>query len=56
VDLHSNDISQLTALVQNSDAGGLGEGSQVNLVQNPLSDQALRDIAYLQSKGVEVSH
>jgi hypothetical protein len=56
VDLNSNQVADITALVQNADAGGLTSGAQVILNNNPLSAQALNtDIPYLQSKGVVVS-
>ena len=51
LNLSSNNISEISALVANS---GLGEGDTINLSDNPLSPQALEDIEILRARGVEV--
>ncbi len=57
LDLWQNSISDITALVDNCDAGGLGSGDEVYLQTNPLSTQATDvDIPYLESNGVTVSY
>jgi Leucine-rich repeat (LRR) protein len=56
LDVNMNQISDITPLVQNVDSGGLTNGAQVILNNNPLGSQAVNtDIPYLQSKGVTVS-
>ena len=52
LDLSSNRISDISALVENA---GLGHGDIVKLQDNPLSEDALnRDIPLLKERGVKV--
>jgi len=52
--LSDNNISDLSPLVANS---GLAAGDTVNLVGNPLSQQAINsDIPALEGRGVTVLH
>lgn len=53
--LDINNISDITALVQNCDSGGLGTDDLMDLRTNPLGASAINtDILYLRSKGVVV--
>ncbi len=57
--LKANDIRDISALVENSDAGGLGEGDHVDLRDNEKLDthapsDAMRDISLLRVRGVDV--
>ncbi len=57
LDLGSSNITDIDAIVQNCDAGGLGPSSVVDLRGNTLSYKALHtDIPYLISKGVNVKY
>ncbi|MFZ3132528.1 MAG: leucine-rich repeat domain-containing protein, partial [Desulfosporosinus sp.] len=49
--LTDNQITEISMLVNNS---GLGEGTYIDLTNNPLSPQAISDIQTLQSRGVNV--
>ena len=54
IDLNDNQIEDISSLVANT---GLGGGDWVNLVNNPLSDQALNEhIPALEARGVDVSY
>ena len=52
LDLRNNNISDISALVANS---GLSSGDFIRLEDNPLSPQALDDIATLIARGVDVT-
>ena len=51
----TNRISDIAALIENSNNGGLGSGDTVNLATNPLDDpDVTAHIQELESRGVEV--
>ena len=51
--LHNNNISKIEALINNCDAGGLGEGDVIYLNYNPLDDEGVQEgISYLSDNGV----
>jgi Leucine-rich repeat (LRR) protein len=53
--LHNNNISKIKALINNCDAGGLGEGDVIYLNYNPLDDEGVQEgISYLSDKGVTI--
>lgn len=55
LDLNNNNISDITALVINSQSGGIGAGATVYLQLNPLSSQAINtDIPILNGAGAAV--
>ena len=52
--LHDNQIEDISALVANT---SLGEGDEVHLTGNPLSDKARNEqIPALQARGVDVTY
>ena len=57
LELANDAVVDITALVTNCDAGGLGAGDIVDLQSNPLSAQATTiDIPHLETAGVTVLH